>query len=938
VQKELINQGESHGKKFKLRKDSSILIKYRNLLTLIIIILGFVSSFLYLGHNCLKSLKKDSDQSISLAKSFASQINVDSASSLSGSEDDLETEAYLSIKNNFEKMVENMNVLKFTYLLGQKGDDIVYLVDSGKVDAPNYYRPGHVYAEATEEIKELFISKKTILLKSLVDEKGTWRSVVTPVLDSNNNVIALFRTDYSFSEFRNRIIFELTDDIAITVLFLFFVIFFVRSIFNYQGYKNVSEEKKVTEALYHSIFDQVPLGAAIIDGERFIDDEIYGNSTMNFMFQKILGRTSRELAKISSWSNISHPDDLEGEMALYRQFKKGKIDGYTITKRFLKPDGTYIWAQMWINRFIGQHEDNPYHLCIIEDITKEKEIAAELKESERSKSLLLSNLPGMAYRYSRDSDKQWTVKFASSGCLALTGFTVEEFLKSKDNLRDFVVPEHYEILEEEWFQAIANKRNFRCEYQIITANGERKWVIDLAQYIQDEKGKVIALEGIMLDIDDRKEAENQLKYTSEHDSETGLLNYTSLQKDVERDYSKHVKQTIIDVNLNTFVRISVIFGHFYILYLLNAIAEQLRKISSDKNTLYRAYGNHLVFYVKNYKDRNELLDFAKNIKKLLEEKLKPEGIGAGIGVVEVENDGKLDLNKLTKRVYLTSSQAIARYPNEVGIVFFDRELEVKIQRQEDVKRALYDVVDKNDTENFYMQFQPILDLKTNKIVSFEALARLKNEELGNISPLEFIPIAEETKLIIPLGWNIFRQSFNFLKKLIALGYTEMRVSINVSAIQLFSENFTTLLFKLMDEMQILPTNVNIELTESVFSSDLGEINKVLNEIHSRGLTISIDDFGTGYSSLAREHELNVDCLKIDKYFVDKLMEVSSEEAIASDIIAMAHKRGHGVIAEGVEYEKQKQYLIDNKCDKIQGYLISKPLSQENALNLLKEKA
>lgn len=140
----------------------------------------------------------------------------------------------------------------------------------------------------------------------------------------------------------------------------------------------------------------------------------------------------------------------------------------------------------------------------------------------------------------------------------------------------------------------------------------------------------------------------------------------------------------------------------------------------------------------------------------------------------------------------------------------------------------------------------------------------------------------------------------------------------------------------MDELLIAPYNIDIELTESIFASDLNEINRVLDELRDHGLSISIDDFGTGYSSLARERELKVDCLKIDKYFIDKLMEISNDQAITGDIINMAHKRGHSVIAEGVEHEEQRLYLQTNGCDKIQGYIISQPLDEEAAIELLRQ--
>ena len=153
---------------------------------------------------------------------------------------------------------------------------------------------------------------------------------------------------------------------------------------------------------------------------------------------------------------------------------------------------------------------------------------------------------------------------------------------------------------------------------------------------------------------------------------------------------------------------------------------------------------------------------------------------------------------------------------------------------------------------------------------------------------------------------------------------------------MLQEDFVDNLLKTIRQMQVSPDRIGLELTESIFSSDYEEINSILSRLRETGLHIAIDDFGTGYSSLARESELSIDCLKIDKYFIDKLLEIQPEQAVIRDIISMAHKMGHYVVAEGVEYETQKQYLLSNDCDKIQGYLIGKPSDEQVAIELLEK--
>ena len=315
--------------------------------------------------------------------------------------------------------------------------------------------------------------------------------------------------------------------------------------------------------------------------------------------------------------------------------------------------------------------------------------------------------------------------------------------------------------------------------------------------------------------------------------------------------------------------------------------------------------------------------------------LAAERIGAGIGVIEMDQHNKHDVDQLLKNLLIASEKALGNDDQDFGFCFFNQAMETEILREEEITRELAQIAVNEHDERLFLLFQPIVDLQANQICGFEALARLDSNKLGLIPPLEFIPIAEKTKLIIPLGKKIILQAFNFLNKLKENGYDSVGVSINISAIQLLRDDFTQYLLEMIDERQVNPANIGLEVTESVFASNYQEINSILGELKSLGIKIAIDDFGTGYSSLARERELNLNCLKIDKYFIDKLLLLKDEEAITSDIIAMAHKLGHDVIAEGVEYERQRQYLLKYGCDRIQGYLISKPLTEAAALDLLR---
>ncbi|NLY75421.1 MAG: EAL domain-containing protein [Firmicutes bacterium] len=568
-----------------------------------------------------------------------------------------------------------------------------------------------------------------------------------------------------------------------------------------------------------------------------------------------------------------------------------------------------------------------------------KAIEEALRESERSKSVLLYHLPGLAYRCNYDRD--WTMQYVSAGCFNLTGYPPESLLYNRNlSYNDLIAPEYREVLWNEWKRILAARQPFKYEYEILTATGERKWVLELGQGIYNEQGVVEALEGIVLDISDRKAMEDTLKYNNEHDSWTGLYNRNYLVSLLEKDIKlkKESKKALIVINLSMIQLLTLNYGFQYSQNLIKKAAEALSRHCADQRFLFRPRENSFLFYLADYKDKNELVDFSNVIVETLESVFVTDRIGGGIGILEIEpNQSEADIDLFLRKLLIASERSVSLFGKDFETCFYDEELEALVNRERDIVEAL-NVIAADDYTNdeLFLQYQPIMDLRTGLICGFEALARLRTAKLEPVSPAEFIPLAEKTKLILPIGEKVIIKAFCFLNKLNEHGYNEISVSINISAIQLLNPDFTSRLFELIGEMKVNPKNVGIEITESVFASDFEYINDIIGKLREAGLHIAIDDFGTGYSSLAREKELKVDCMKIDKHFIDRLLCTDPKKTITSDIISISHKLGHSTIAEGVEHEIQLQYLKEHDCDRIQGYLLSKPLDEEVAIKFLKD--
>ncbi|HDP76782.1 MAG TPA: EAL domain-containing protein [Mesotoga infera] len=692
------------------------------------------------------------------------------------------------------------------------------------------------------------------------------------------------------------------------------------------------QEQRVT---FDTIFDQAPIGIAISYGSDPSNDIGDLDTQINSMVERITGRTREELISLG-WAKITHPDDLEKDLDYYEKLRSGEVENYSMEKRYIRPDGSIVWVEMKVASLSLPGERSSSHIALLKDITRRKAIEADLIESERSKSVLLSHIPGMAYRC--NYDREWTMQYVSLGCLELTGYSPASLMNNRDlSFNDLIAPEYRKFLWEKWEKALRNREPFRQEYPIVTADGRRKWVLEMGEGIFDEQGAIEALEGIIIDISVRKKIEDDLRYSNEHDRWTGLYNRTYLENLLESDANKRAagKRAIVGINLSSIQALTTTYGFHYTQELIRNIADSLGRYVTEERMLFNTYENRFAFYIKGYGDRSELAGFCEAIEGTLEPILSAERIGGGIAIVEINEDNERDVDELLKKLLLTSERAIDVENTEIGICFYDAAIESQIVREQEITHALAEVEADESYGGLFLHYQPIIDLRDDTICSFEALARLQIDALGLVHPLEFIPVAEKTKLIVPIGRSIILQALRFLKRLKTIGHTSIGVSINISAIQLLRDDFTISLLKMIGNTEVRPENVCIEITESVVASNNEEINRILGELSNSGIHIAIDDFGTGYSSLARERDLNVNCLKIDRSFIDRLMYLRAEDTITSDIISMAHKLGHCAIAEGVEHEKQREYLKRWGCDKIQGYLISRPLDEEAAIEFLK---
>lgn len=519
----------------------------------------------------------------------------------------------------------------------------------------------------------------------------------------------------------------------------------------------------------------------------------------------------------------------------------------------------------------------------------------------------------------------------------ITGRTKEELINT-----DWAKITHPDDLAEEMnkFKKLqaGDINYYSMEKRLIKPDGSIVWTYLTVAALTRKQESLFNYICLIQDISERKKIEAERKYISEHDRLTGLYNRDYLEMVLEKDAKQQIARAVVGINLNTVQLLTANYGYHHTQNLIKNASDALVGYCTDKRMLFKTHENRFVFYLKDYKDKNELIEFSEAIAETLEDLFVTDRIGGRIGILEIDKDNALNVDLLLKRLLIATERATNIFNKDFGYCFYNKELEELVNRETDLRQELSRIAASDDCGELFLQYQPIFDLKTNTICGFETLARIRTEKLGLVPPLEFIPIAEKTKLIIPIGEKVIIKALSFLNRLKEDGFEEISISINVSVVQLLRPDFTDRLLEIINEMQADPAKIGIEITESIFTSDYEVINSIFSKLRDAGLAIAIDDFGSGYSSLAREKELKVNRLKIDKYFIDRLIGTDPEKVITGDIISMAHKLGHCAVAEGVEHEAQKRYLEAHGCDKIQGFLISRPLDEEAAIKLLKNQS
>jgi len=418
------------------------------------------------------------------------------------------------------------------------------------------------------------------------------------------------------------------------------------------------------------------------------------------------------------------------------------------------------------------------------------------------------------------------------------------------------------------------------------------------------------------------ERKNELEYISIHDPLTHVGNRYYLNKKIVN--YKHYSMLFLD--LDNFKFINDNFGHNYGDNFLISIATELKKNISSDDLLIRFSGDEFIIITREM-NKEKVISFAKSLLNITNDKFKYEHkTTMSIGIAQCE--GFEDLHSVKYKADLALYKAKEK---QNTIVFYDKNIEETFKEEHLIENKLLEGI---ILKEIFMVYQPQLNTK-NKIVGVEALVRWNNSKLGQISPETFIKIAEKNENIIILGDYILDYVFNDINKFKKIVPKDFNISINISIKQFMEDGFVQKIKNKMNQFNINPHNITLEVTENLFILDLTHMEQIIDGLHQLGVKISIDDFGTGYSSLSSVKNLTIDEIKIDKAFVDDIVHDNISKSMAEVIIKMSKIFNTIIIAEGIENSKQKEILDRLGCDFYQGYYFSKPLTLDNLKKFIK---
>ncbi|MCZ8252635.1 MAG: EAL domain-containing protein [Hylemonella sp.] len=633
---------------------------------------------------------------------------------------------------------------------------------------------------------------------------------------------------------------------------------------------------------------------------------------------------------VISWEDITHPLDRSRVRA---QIDEAVHNGqrFTVEYRITTQAGVIKWVH---ERGIAVHDEQGELVIegFIEDITAQREMVQAQKEAE----LRYRNIFEHASEGIFQTTPEGRYLAANPALARLYGYPSPAALMS--GLDDIGRQLYVKSSQRERFRQLMDQHGevLNFESEVYRADGTRLWISENAHIVRDADGRVLYYEGTVQDISERRRHQEELERQANHDMLTGLPNRILLADRVEQAIARADRLgyylAVVFIDLDNFKFINDSLGHGAGDELLKAIATRLQHCVRGTDTVARLGGDEFVLLLSDHFRASTVISQLKRVLAEIGQPVMLSGrefhVGASLGVAMYPADGD-NSDALLK--HADTAMYAAKNSGRNTFQFFTRELNRVADERLNIEAALRHAIERDALE---VHYQPKVDHR-RRVVGVEALARWVHPEYGLISPDRFIPIAEETGLIMPLTTAVLRRAFSAARAWNQLSPTPLRIAVNLSARLFLGGDIVAHVAGLLQEAQLSPGLVEIEITETVFMGDSEQVVGTLRDFKDLGVQLAMDDFGTGYSSLSYLRRFPLDIIKIDRSLVTGIEHEEEVAMIARAVISLGQSLRKTVVAEGVENPAQFDFLRFQGCHEFQGYLLSRPLREHEITALLR---
>jgi diguanylate cyclase (GGDEF)-like protein/PAS domain S-box-containing protein len=690
---------------------------------------------------------------------------------------------------------------------------------------------------------------------------------------------------------------------------------------------------RASEERFRATFNQAAVGLAHVSVEgRYM--------LVNKRLCDILGYSAEELLQKTLWE-ISHPEDREATAIQRKRLFAGEIDTFSVEKRYLRKDGRTVWANLVVSQVRNASGKPEYDLAAYEDITQRKLVEEALKESEsRHRAVIENAAEGIIIH-----DASGRIVSTNSSAERILGRRKDQLIgKSPATLEFDAVREDGTPWSVEMRPVAMTLRTGEPQSDVVMGHrgpdGSLTWLSMNVRALGGSDGQPPS--GVVIsftDITERRSFEERLTFLAQNDALTGLPNRALLLDRLGQAITRAARRGtllgVMLVDLDRFKEINDSLGHSAGDAVLKEVAGRVRRALRDSDTVARIGGDEFCVVLEDCESREKLAVAAAKLRHVLEDPIAAESremfTGASIGLAVYPEDGD-SIEDLIKHADIAMYDAKREGGNAYR--FYSRELHSKPADQIGLGTALRHAVERNE---LVVHYQPQIDIESGRPVGVEALLHWRHPEFGILPPKQFIHIAEDTGLIVPIGEWVLKTACAEAKAWQQAGLPQLSVAVNLSARQFRDAQLAGKVAATLAATGLAPRFLELEITESVIMSETGHTINALTRLAHLGVRVSIDDFGTGYSSLAYLKRFPVHKLKIDRTFIRDIHSDRDDAAIVQAIITLAKTLNLGVVAEGVETSEQLAFLANLGCDQYQGYYFSSGLPPKELIELLRSK-